>query len=63
MDGMQQVIAEVPQSEMARYATDLRSMTQARGSFVATFDRYEEMPAEVAQKIVESAARDEEEED
>ena len=63
VDGMQQVIAEVPQSEMARYATDLRSMTQARASFVATFDRYEEMPAEVAQKIVESTAREEEEED
>lgn len=63
VDGMQQVSAEVPQSEMAKYATDLRSMTQARGSFTTAFERYEEVPAEVAQKIIESAVKDEDEED
>ena len=62
-DGMQQVVAEIPQSEMSRYATDLRSMTQARGYFTMTFERYEEVPAEVAKKIVESAKKEEEEED
>ena len=62
-DGMQQVVAEIPQTEMSRYATDLRSMTQARGYFTMTFERYEEVPAEVAKKIIESAKKEEEEED
>ena len=35
----QQVVAEVPQAEMFKYATDLRSMTQARGSFTMRFER------------------------
>ncbi len=63
VDGQQQVAAEVPLSEMAKYATDLRSMTQARGSFTMAFERYEEMPADAARKIIESARKDEEEED
>jgi elongation factor G len=63
VDGMQQVIAEVPQSELFRYATDLRSMTQARGSFTMTFERYEEVPGDVSKKIIESAKKEEEEED
>ncbi len=63
VDGMQQVVAEVPQAEMFKYATDLRSMTQARGSFTMKFERYEEVPANIAQKIVESAKKDEEEEE
>ncbi len=62
-EGQQQVIAEVPQSEMSRYATDLRSMTQARGTFTMAFERYEEVPGEVAKKIIESAKKEEEEED
>jgi elongation factor G len=63
VDGQQQVIAEVPMSEMAKYATDLRSMTQARGSFTTAFERYEEVPADVAQKVIESAEKDEDDED
>ena len=63
VDGLQQVVAEVPLSEMSKYATDLRSMTQARGSFTMAFERYEEVPGDVAKKIIESAAKDEEEED
>ena len=63
VDGMQQVVAEIPQAEMTKYATDLRSMTQARGFFTLTFERYEEVPAEVAKKIVETAKKEEEEED
>ncbi|NLM86787.1 MAG: elongation factor G [Clostridiales bacterium] len=63
VDGMQQVVAEIPQSEMFKYATDLRSMTQARGSFTMTFERYEEVPGDVAKKIVESAKKDEDDED
>ncbi|MCX7842228.1 MAG: elongation factor G [Clostridia bacterium] len=55
--GMQQVVAEVPQAEMAKYATDLRSMTQGRGSFKLWFERYEEAPAMVAAKVIEEARK------
>lgn len=63
VEGMQVVSAEVPQAEMFKYATDLRSMTQARGSFTMTFERYEEVPATIAQKVIESAQKEEEEEE
>ncbi|MBR4236465.1 MAG: elongation factor G [Clostridia bacterium] len=63
VDGQQCVSAEVPQSEMFKYATDLRSMTQSRGSFTMRFERYEEVPAQDAKKIIESAKKDEEEEE
>lgn len=62
-DGMQQLVAEAPHAEMFKYATDLRSMTQARGSFTMAFERYEEVPANVAQKIIESAKLDEDEDE
>jgi len=52
---IQQVVAEVPAAEMFKYATDLRSMTQGRGWFKQWFDRYEEAPANVAQKVIEQA--------
>ena len=51
----QQVVAEVPMSEMVKYATDLRSMTQGRGSFTCKFIRYEEAPGNVQQKVIEEA--------
>ena len=63
VDGLQRVTAEAPMGEMFKYATDLRSMTQARGSFTMRFERYEEMPADAAKKIIESAQKDEEEEE
>ena len=52
-DGYQNVKAMVPQSEMLRFALDLRSITQGRGSFVQKFDHYEEMPAHLAKGIIE----------
>ena len=55
--------AEAPLAEMFKYATDLRSMTQSRGSFTMKFERYEEVPSNVAQKIIENAKKDEEEDD
>ncbi len=57
-NGQQQINAEVPQSEMFKYATDLRSMTQGRGSFSTEFVRYEEVPANIAQKVIDSAQKD-----
>ncbi|MDQ3938266.1 MAG: elongation factor G [Chloroflexota bacterium] len=53
-DGMQVVRAHVPQSELFTYATELRSFTGGRGVFSATLDHYEEVPAHVAQKIIEA---------
>jgi elongation factor G len=51
-NGMQQITATVPQAEMLRYATDLRSITQGRGSFTMEFAQYEEVPANIQQEIV-----------
>ncbi|MGL5245702.1 MAG: elongation factor G [Sarcina sp.] len=53
----QKVIAEVPMSEMFKYATELRSITQARGDFSMNFERYEEVPVTETNKIIEEAKR------
>ncbi|MCH5138432.1 elongation factor G, partial [Clostridiaceae bacterium UIB06] len=53
----QKIIAEVPQAEMFKYATDLKSMTQARGSFTMKFDRYEQVPSPEDDKIIEQSKR------
>ncbi|MDH8679895.1 elongation factor G [Fusibacter bizertensis] len=58
--GYQKVIAEAPQSEMFAYATDLRSMTQARGWFNMSVERYEEVPMQIALKIIEQVKKDNE---
>ncbi|MBE7030330.1 MAG: elongation factor G [Ruminococcaceae bacterium] len=53
LDGdMSEVVAEVPLSEMTKYATDLRAITNGRGSFDFAFDHYEEAPAPVREKVV-----------
>lgn len=59
-DGMQLVMAEAPMAEMFKYAIDLRSMTQARGSFTMEFVRYEEVPSNISEKIIEEAKADKE---
>jgi elongation factor G len=50
--GMQTVNAEIPLAEMSKYATELRSMTQGRGSFETEFSRYEQVPSSVANEII-----------
>jgi len=50
--GSNVIEAQVPLAEVLRYAIDLRSMTQGRGSYSLEFSRYEEVPAHVSQKIV-----------
>jgi elongation factor G len=50
----QTIKASVPLSEMFGYATDLRSMTQGRATFTMQFDRYEDVPASIAETIVSS---------
>ena len=59
--GKQVITAEVPQAEMFRYATDLRSMTQGRGKFSMTLIRYDEVPGSANAKIIEDAKKREEE--
>ena len=59
-DGSQLVIAEAPHAEMFEYAIDLRSMTQARGEFTMEFIRYEEVPSNIAEKIIEEAKAEKE---
>ena len=51
-NGMQQITANVPQAEMLHYATDLRSITQGRGSFKMEFYQYEEVPPNIQQEII-----------
>jgi elongation factor G len=51
-DGLTCVEAEVPEGEMGDYATMLRSSTQGRGWFTMTFERYEEAPQAVADKVI-----------
>lgn len=46
------IIAEAPQSELFKYAIDLRSMTQARGEFSLEFLRYDEVPKEIQDEIL-----------
>ncbi|MCI1965585.1 MAG: elongation factor G [Oscillospiraceae bacterium] len=54
--GFQTIEAEVPQAEMNDFTTFVRQVTQGRGSFTFEFARYEEVPPQVSQKIVTSAA-------
>lgn len=57
-DGTQLVLAEAPHAELFEYAIDLRSMTQARGSFEMEFNRYDEVPGNIAEKIIEEASKE-----
>jgi elongation factor G len=56
MDGMQCIKAEVPQSEIFRYVTELRSLTGGRGTFEMEFSHYEQVPAHITQKVAAEAA-------
>lgn len=57
VDGKQVINAECPLAEVLKYATDLRSMTQGRGSYEMEFVRYEEVPATQVPKIIEDAKK------
>jgi elongation factor G len=52
-EGYQKVIAEVPEAEITKYTIDLKAMTQGSGTFTRTFLRYEEVPGNIAAKIIE----------
>ena len=57
-DGYSVIEAQVPLAEVQHYATDLRSITQGRGHYALEFDHYEEVPAHLAQKIIDKAKED-----
>lgn len=61
-DGQQSIKALVPQAEIQKYAIDLRSLTQGRGTFSLKFFKYEEVPAQVAEPIIEAAKKEKQEE-
>ena len=52
---MQEIIGEVPMAEMADFSTAMRSITQGTAVFTLTPTRYEEVPAALAQKIIDAA--------
>ncbi len=54
-EALQKIKAQVPIAELHRYSTSLRSMTQGRGSFRQAFSHYEEVPHDVAQKLIAAA--------
>jgi elongation factor G len=54
-DGMEIINAQVPQSEIQTYATDLTSMTGGLGSFTISYSHYEEVPSQIAEKIIAEA--------
>lgn len=54
-DGEQEIVAEVPMAEILTYANELRSMTQGRGKFTVSFDRYQDAPKDVADKVIAAA--------
>ncbi len=58
-EGLNMVEAEVPMSEMHKYATDLRSMSQGRGSFSFEFQKYETAPANIAEKVIQASKKSE----
>lgn len=60
-NGSTQIEAHAPLSEVQRYVSDLRSVTQGRGTFAMEFDHYEPVPAHVADKVIEEARRHREE--
>lgn len=60
--GKQVVKATVPMSECQTYASDLRSMTSDRGAFSMSFDHYEELPPNLAEKLMADAKLEEDEE-
>ena len=55
--GETSIEAEVPQAELLRYATELRSLTQGRGSYSVEFSHYETVPQHITQKVVEESKK------
>ncbi len=61
--GKQEIVADIPMSELYGYSTDLRSMTGGIGDFSYEFARYEQAPSDVQQKVIEENAKEEQAEE
>jgi len=57
-NGRQLIRATAPQAELQNYAIDLRSIARGRGKFKTEFSTYEEVPAHIAQQVIEQAKKD-----
>lgn len=62
VDGYQEIKAQVPLAEVQKYPIELRAMTQGRGSYTQEFDRYDPVPANLADNIIAQHKKDMEEE-
>jgi elongation factor G len=62
VNGKQEIVADIPLSELHGYSTDLRSMTGGIGEYSYEFSRYEQAPSDVQQKVIEDNAKEEENE-
>ena len=60
---VQIIKAQVPMAEMVTYSPVLTSMTGGRGSYSMQFSHYDEVPAQIAQKIIEESSKDKKEEE
>jgi len=60
-DGLQLITADVPQAELFKFCSELRSITGGKGTFEMEFSRYEQVPSNIAQKIIEAARAEKEE--
>ncbi len=56
-NGFTTIEAQAPLAEVQRYVSDLRSITQGRGTFSMEFDHYEQVPAHIAEKVIEEARK------
>ena len=63
LDDPDENIAVSVMAEMLKYATELRSMTKGRGSYVIDFDRYEPAPQNVTDKVVAATAAERKDDD
>lgn len=54
-DGVQVIEAEVPSSEMQKYAIELRALSQGRGKYTISFDHYDVAPQNVAEKVIKES--------
>jgi len=59
---LQKIKAMVPQAEMYRYSSQLRSMTQGRGTFSQKFSHYQEVPRDISERIIVEASKEKEQE-
>ena len=56
--GINIIDAQAPQAEMLKYAIDLRSITQGRGTYTMELSHYEEVPQHLAQRIIEESKKE-----